>query len=119
MKTAYSLRVFHPDGHYDNARYDSNHLKSNYSEPTRYDFFDVQSDSNPITEVVYWNRIYRMQNGRMPVVPQRIEKWECGKCTVVKFNPAFFKATNLVLEHLPKSIRRYRKNWNYVRLFGM
>ena len=116
MNNKYSLRVFHSDGYYDNTSR-HHHLQSDYDEPTRYDFFE--SSGNPLKEVVYWNRIYRMQNGRDPVLPQRIEKWQYGQFTVVKFNPYFFKITNWILKRLPTKIRRYRRNWRYVRFFGM
>jgi hypothetical protein len=117
MNTRYTLRVFHADGHYYQDR-NCNHLRSDYvGKNARYDTFD--SERNPITEIVYWNRIYKMQNGRDPVMPQRIEMWKAGTFTVVDFNPWFFKATNFILKCLPKSIRRYRKNFKYVRFFGM
>jgi len=117
MNNKYSLKVFHPEGHYRNTRGFSRRLTSDYDTDTGYDSFEAKL--NPLCEVVYWNRIYKMHNGRKPVIPQRIEKWECGQYTVVKFNPWFFKITNFVLTILPKSIRRYRRNWNYVRFFGM
>lgn len=116
MRDRYLLKVFHPDGHYRTSR-TYNHLTSGYDTDTGYDTFEAYG--NPLAEVVYWNRIYKMQNGRKPVMPERIEKWVCGQYTEVKFNPLFFKITNFVLTILPKSIRRYRRNWNYVRLFGM
>ena len=116
MNNKYTLKVFHPEGHYHTNRGHS-HLISGYDIDTGYDSFEAEC--SPIAEVVYWNRIYKMQNGRDPVMPQRIEKWEAGQFTVVKFNPYFFKITNWVLRHLPKSVRRYRKNWNHVRFFGM
>ena len=111
MNNKYTLKVFHPEGHFGTY----SHLTSGYG--TGYDIFEA--NGNPLAEVVYWNRIYKMQNGRKPVMPERIEKWECGKGTEVKFNPLFFKITNFILTILPKSIRRYRRNWNYVRFFGM
>lgn len=114
----YTLRVFHPDGHYKNRR-NYNHLQSDYDGDTCYDHFEVKNNRNPIKEIIYWNRIYKMQNGRLPVMPQRIEKWECGECTVIPFNPLVFKITNWILTKLPKSIRIYRRNWNYVKFFGM
>lgn len=115
---SYGLRVYHPDGYYRTSR-QYNHLTSGYAPnpDTGYDYFEAHG--NPLAEVVYWNRIYRMQNGRKPVMPERIEKWECGQCVEVKFNPLFFEVTNFILTILPKSIRRYRRNWNYVRVFGM
>ena len=116
MKNKYTLKVFHPDGHYRTTR-SYNHLTSGYDTDTGYDKFEAEL--NPLCEVVHWNRIYKMQNGRKPVMPERIEKWECGQYTVVKFYPWFFKITNFVLTILPKPIRRYRHGWNYVRIFGM
>lgn len=116
MNNKYTLRVFHPEGHYRTTKCYS-HLPSDYAIDTGYDIFEAKGD--PIEEVVYWNRIYKMQNGRDPVMPQRIEKWEYGQFNVIKFNPYFFKITNWVLRHLPKFVRRYRKNWKYVRFFGM
>lgn len=112
------LRIFHPDGHYKTARH-YNHLQSDYDVNTNYDHFVVNDDCNSIKEIVYWNRIYKMQNGKPPVIPQRIEKWDCGTCTVIPFNPLIFKITNFILTKLPKYIRLYRRNWNYVRFFGM
>jgi hypothetical protein len=116
MKNKYTLKVFHPEGHYRTTRGYS-HLTSDYDIDTGYDSFEAEC--SPIAEVVYWNRIYKMQNGQDPVMPQRIEKWESGQFTVVKFNPYFFKVANWILKLLPTSIRRYRRNWNYVRFFGM
>jgi len=118
MKNRYTIKVFHIDGHYRTGR-TYHHLTSGYDEDTGYDSFEVSGDHHLLAEVVYWNRIYKMQNGRKPVMPQRIEKWECGRCTVIKFNPLFFKITNFILNILPKRVRRYRRDWNYVRVFGM
>mgnify|MGYP007090098786 CR=1 FL=1 len=116
ISNRYSLRVFHPDGHWKTG-ISHNQLKSGCNL-VAYDRFEVHG-GNPLCEVVFWNRIYKMQNGRQPVIPQRIEKWVAGEYQVVKFNPWFFKITNFILTKLPKSIRRYRRNWNYVRFFGM
>ena len=118
MNNRYTLRVFHKDGHYNLDR-EYNHLRSDYNQSTRYDDFEVISNHHPIAEVIYYNRIYKMQNDRKPVVPLRIEKWKYGQYTIIKFNPWIFRIANWILTHLPKSIRQYRKNWNYVRFFGM
>lgn len=117
MNNRYTLRVFHKDGYYNNDR-EYRHLCSDYNKSTHYDDFEVIGNYHPIAEVIYWNRIYKMQNSAKPIIPLRIEKWEFGEWSEIKFNPWVFKIVNLILICLPKSIRQYRRNWKYVRLFG-
>lgn len=124
MKDHYLLRVFHENGHWGNSQRQCGHLQSNKTQYLdRYDDFEVQFEAgkspSPIKEVIFWNRIYKMQNGRKPVMPLRIEKWVAGEYEVINFSPAFFKIVNWVLCRLPKKLIRYRYRWQYNRFFGM
>lgn len=106
-----TLWVFHANGHYDNSRRCGNQwIEVDVEGEQRFDMFQMNHTSIH-KEIIHWNRVYVMQNGRQPIVPERILHWDCGVCKEIKFNKTVIKLVNVLLRVLPKKYRRRNKRW--------
>lgn len=118
-KTGESLILFfYRDGHYlDDKiflipdRFDKISILHNSKEKEDYrlDRFSV------FREVIHWLRIYRMQNDRKAIIPNKIVVYECGKPMELQFNRKTFRVIVWILNKLPKKLLKYEQ---FKRFYG-
>lgn len=107
-----SIFLFHPGGRerrdFDNpySRLSILHNSKARRPPSRLSLFK---------EVVHWMRVFWMQNDRPCCIPLRIAIVEAGVWRGITFNPLLFPLLAVVLNALPKNIRRAKK---FERFFG-
>lgn len=110
-----TIYFYHREGYYRDVDYnfsDKFSILHNSKQKPSY----ISDRFSVFKEIVHWLRIYRMQNGREAIIPDKIVVWEAGKSTELTFNPLLFKGLVCILNKLPNKYLKYN---GFKRVYGM